>query len=103
MGFITLGLCFLGVMALVIVCCIALDSDDGDIPVTCISVLLCMGVLCVCAIVDTEHETVKKSKIDKIDLDQYIITEIKENDETKLIIYEDKETHVKYELKVKED
>lgn len=102
MSFIALGLCFLGVMALVIVCCVMLDGD-GEVPATCISILLCMGILCVCAIVDNEHETVKKSKIDKIDLDQYIITEIRENDETKLIIYEDKETHVKYELKVKED
>jgi hypothetical protein len=42
------------------------------------------------------------SKIDKIDLSQYTITEIKENDEVKSIIYEDKETHVKYEFKVKE-
>lgn len=102
MSFIVLGLCFLGVMFLTIVCCICLDGD-GEIPGTIISVLMCIGILVVCAIVDNEHETVKKSKIDQIDLDQYTITEIKENDETKSIIYEDKETHVKYEFKVKED
>lgn len=101
MSFIALGLCMLGVIFLTIVSCICLDGD-GDIPGIVISVLLCGAVLCICAIVDVEHETVKKSKVDKIDLDQYTITEIKENDEVKSIIYEDKETHVKYEFKVKE-
>ena len=103
MSFIALGLCMLGVIFLTIVSCICLGDDDGYIPGTVISVLLCGAVLCICAIVDSEHETVKKSKIDKIDLDQYTITEIKEDDEVKSIIYEDKETHVKYEFKVKED
>lgn len=102
MSFIALGLCILGVMFLTIVSCICFDGD-GEIPGTIISVLMCIGILVVCAIVNNEHETVKKSKIDQIDLDQYTITEIKENDETKLIIYEDKETHAKYEFKVKGD
>lgn len=102
MSFIALGLCILGVIFLTIVSCICFDGD-GDIPGIVISVLLCVAVLGICAIVDSEHETVKKSKIDKIDLDQYTITEIKEDDEVKSIIYEDKETHVKYEFKVKED
>lgn len=102
MSFIGLGLCFLGVMFLTIVSAFCFDGD-GDVPGIIISVLMCIGIITICVIVDNEHETVKKSKIDQIDLDQYTITEIKENDETKSIIYEDKETHVKYEFKVKED
>lgn len=59
MSFIALGLCILGIIFLTIVSCICLDGD-GEIPGIIISVLMCIGVLVVCAIVDVEHETVKK-------------------------------------------